>query len=284
MLRRIVVTLAIAALVIGCKGKTGPMGPTGPKGDQGLQGEQGTQGPQGEKGDMGDTGPAGPKGDQGDQGPAGPDGPAGPKGDKGDQGDAGPQGPQGDPGPQGPEGPPGTPGTEVVIWEDFEGFSNEIPAPWVKTGTPPWYRTSLFSKWDDHSAASGTPLANGQKTTVSIDVDFELVGMVSFYAGVSSHTSDFLNWYVDNVLVEGISGTPTTTSVDWRAPFSFAVPPGQHTISWSYEKDASLTGGLDQAWLDGILIIDYHSMPKIAPPTDPELPDGIVLRKGNYSI
>ncbi|MEW5875529.1 MAG: hypothetical protein AB1752_10135, partial [Candidatus Zixiibacteriota bacterium] len=212
----------------------------------------------------------GPEGPQGPEGPEGPQGPAGPEG---------PEGPQGPEGPEGPQGPPGESGnTDVLVWDDFESLF--APWSWSSCNDVTWGYSTLFAKWGNRSAASGD-IAGNQASTMCVNVTFDEVGLVSFYAGVSSHTTDFLNWYVDNTIVAGISGTPTTGDLTWQAPFMFVVPPGNHTISFTYEKDATQASGLDKAWIDGVLIMNFLGSAKIERPV---LPEGIIYREGNHSL
>jgi hypothetical protein len=96
--------------------------------------------------------------------------------------------------------------------------------------------------------------------------------LISFYGSVSSELGyDWLAWYIDGELVEGISGTAFNSQ--WM-PFSFAVPPGAHTISWSYVKDGTGTVGIDAGWIDGVMVVNFDGTPKLAPP---DVPDGILL-------
>jgi hypothetical protein len=46
------------------------------------------------------------------------------------------------------------------------------------------------------------------------------------------------------------SGTSVT---GWQA-FSLSLPPGPHTLTWSYEKDGNASFGADAAWLDAVVL------------------------------
>ncbi len=214
------------------------------------------------------------------KGPTGPIGPAGAKGDKGDtgsqgpQGQTGPQGPQGDTGSQGPQG---NPGSVLLRWEDFE--SGIQSPPWALGGNGPWFATTLFHQYGFRSAAAGL-ISDNQTSVLSFTGTFAQAGLVSFFAGVSSEYGyDWLAWYVDGTLVDGISGKNSVPGAVYFYPFSFTVPPGIHTISWYYMKDATGSDGLDTGFLDAIAIVNYQGSPKLVVP---ELPEGIVMRTGPY--
>ena len=60
--------MALAIVLVACKGDQGPLGPRGDQGVQGPQGVQGVQGAQGVEGSAGAQGPQGETGDKGDRG------------------------------------------------------------------------------------------------------------------------------------------------------------------------------------------------------------------------
>jgi len=71
---------------------------------------------------------------------------------------------------------------------------------------------------------------------------------ISFARKVSSEENyDYLRFYVDDVKVEEWSGTQS-----WEIE-TFNLTPGEHTLRWSYEKDANTIAGSDCAWIDDVV-------------------------------
>ncbi len=235
-----IICIGIFAL-LGCEGPEGPAGAIGPQGSQGDQGISGQQGP---------LGPQGPQGNTGNDGSDGEDGATGPQGD---------------------------PGTIPVFWEDW----NDLPAnpAWHTSGDQTWaIRTSAnLGHYGDRFLISG-PITHSQESSVWITGEFENAGLVTFFAAIGSETAyDWLWWRIDGELVNGISGNALGIPLFWKS-FTFPVPPGTHTIEWAYEKDATNSESIDEAWIDGILIMNVDQLAKSAPRESyPDLPDGFVL-------
>tara|TARA_X000000368_G_C22449925_1_gene458543 strand:- start:18 stop:521 length:504 start_codon:yes stop_codon:yes gene_type:complete len=71
---------------------------------------------------------------------------------------------------------------------------------------------------------------------------------------VSSESNyDFLKFYIDGQLQGEWSG-----EVNWSSE-TFFVNAGQHTFSWVYSKDESVSDGSDAAWVDYILFPPMNS-------------------------
>jgi hypothetical protein len=112
--------------------------------------------------------------------------------------------------------------------------------------------------------------ANGQIST-SFNSS---TGAVFFWWKVSSQANvDVLKFSSDSVERFRISG-----EVDWQRR-SYRLAAGSHTLSWVYTKDASLTGGLDRAWVDEVTF---------GPPEPPVLAQGpvagVVTEGSNYTF
>lgn len=181
------------------------------------------------------------------------------KGDKGDEGPTGPSGTQGPPGP-----------SYTDMWEDFES-GNFTTYPWQMSGDANWHIAVDRTKFGSRSACSGQ-IGHLQTSSLSISLNLPRAGLVSFYVSISSEMGfDALLWELDGEIVEGVTGIMPQ---DVWAAFTFAVPPGQHTVDWYYTKDGSVSSGDDCGWLDGVLITNY-SLSKIVPL--PVLPEGVVL-------
>ncbi len=203
------------------------------------------------------------------QGKRGPQGPAGPAGQSGLQGPSGLQGSTGPAGPAGPEGPQGPPGLVAIYWQDFE---SDVSCPiWCTFTDAPWY-FSGYAKFGSRSLSSAV-IGDGQSTSLYMDVESSTGCLMTFYGAVSSELGyDWLYWYLDGVAVQGISGY-ATTEYRWF-PFTFAIPPGVHRITWTYFKDVATSAGSDMAWIDGVMVVNYSGSPKLAAPV---LPKGFLL-------
>jgi len=72
-------------------------------------------------------------------------------------------------------------------------------------------------------------------------------GTVSFYWRVSSEDGyDYLEFYIDNVRQDRISGSVTS----WQQKSYNVTGEGQHTFKWRYIKDSSVSEGDDRGYVD----------------------------------
>ena len=136
-----------------------------------------------------------------------------------------------------------------LILEDWESgtFDNFL---WTFGGNSPWTITTENPFEGMYCAKSGD-IVNLQSSQLNLDYTVMDDDSLSFYRKVSSETSyDFLEFYIDSVLVDEWSGEK-----DWLR-VTYPVTAGQHTFRWSYAKDISMTGGQDAAW------VDYISFPQ----------------------
>ncbi len=70
-------------------------------------------------------------------------------------------------------------------------------------------------------------------------------GTLSYWWKVDSESGwDFLRFKMDGSEVQAISGFRNWMEV------THSVPAGNHTLSWTYDKDGSVSTGSDAAWLD----------------------------------
>ncbi|MCX7983941.1 MAG: hypothetical protein N3A63_03445 [Bacteroidetes bacterium] len=162
------------------------------------------------------------------------------KGDKGEKGDMGPVG------PAGPAGHTFTP-----LWEDFEtgDFSKY---PWQHSGSAYWSVTSATAFFGTQSVRSGT-ISHNQKSDLTIAVNLSKASLLYYYYKTSCESGyDGLIFYIDNIQRTSHSGVMS----GWGLTY-FVLPPGNHTLKWSYVKDGTNSAGSDCAWLDGIYISDY---------------------------
>ncbi len=142
--------------------------------------------------------------------------------------------------------------------EGFESgdFSNW---DWQQGGTAPWFIQSGTVFEGSYAAQSGA-ITHNQTSTMSLSLDVNPAGNISFAYSVSSEANyDYLQFYIDGALQAEWAGTIGWTEV------SFPVGAGTHTFAWTYYKDGSVSTGSDCAWVDSI------QMPPMTPPTFPDI-------------
>ncbi|MDA3886067.1 MAG: C25 family cysteine peptidase [Candidatus Delongbacteria bacterium] len=133
----------------------------------------------------------------------------------------------------------------VGLTETFESgdFSNN---DWIMSGTD-WVTDDTEVYNGNYSSKSGL-ISHSQKSKMSVEYNFGESGSISFYRKVSSEINyDYLYFYIDSNEKAKWSGDK-----GWEQ-ISYAVPPGIHELSWSYEKDPTTTKLEDCAWVDNIL-------------------------------
>jgi hypothetical protein len=136
--------------------------------------------------------------------------------------------------------------TAGAIVEDWEtaGFAKYN---WSVSGNAPWAINYLDKYEGSYSAKSGY-ITDNQVSSLQVTMDVIGYDDISFYYKVSSQEgSDFLKFYIDDVLASRRSGEQP-----WEY-FSYQVSPGTHTFRWTYEKDNLISQGADAGWLDYIV-------------------------------
>jgi hypothetical protein len=113
----------------------------------------------------------------------------------------------------------------------------------VVNGDADWF-------WQDADYFVGADAARSGAISHNMTSDMEIVvsgpGTANFYWKVSSEYGyDHLNYYVDDVLVDSISGN----ELFWINSGS-DIPAGDHVLSWKYIKDGNITSGQDCGWVD----------------------------------
>ena len=132
------------------------------------------------------------------------------------------------------------------LTDDFEtgDFSKN---EWVMYGND-W----LIDDVEVYSGAYSTKSADindSQYSEMMLTYEFGANASLSFYRKVSSEANyDYLYLYVGWDVIEKWSG-----ELGW-AKYSCDIEPGEHSISWYYEKDNAISNGSDCAWIDNILL------------------------------
>ena len=118
---------------------------------------------------------------------------------------------------------------------------------WSTSGNAPWVSESSVTH-DGLSAAQSGLITDSQSSSSQTTVTGP--GTLTFWWKVSSEEwFDFLTFYIDDVNQAAISG-----QVDWQQQ-TFAVDGGNHTLTWTYAKDPSVSVGADAGWLDQVIFI-----------------------------
>jgi hypothetical protein len=130
--------------------------------------------------------------------------------------------------------------------EDFE-TADYTQFNWNSISSFPWTIDATEFYEGMYSSVSAN-IGDNELSTMEIDIDVLSPGDISFMKKVSSEGGyDFLKFYIDGQLEGEWSG-----EVSWSAE-TFSVGTGQHTFTWVYEKDGSVSDGSDAAWVDYIL-------------------------------
>lgn len=129
-------------------------------------------------------------------------------------------------------------------WETagFEKFN------WQMGGETGWLINDA-QPFEGFYDAKSAPIDDEKSTEFSIHYELISDDSIVFYRKVSSEPDyDFLYFMIDGNEKGKWSGT-----VNWER-MAYAVSAGQHTFTWKYEKDYSMTGGDDCAWVDYIML------------------------------
>ena len=110
-----------------------------------------------------------------------------------------------------------------------------------------WFFQAEYKKLGEGAAQSG-PIVGGEQSSFSAIVDGPTI--VEFWWKVSSENGfDYLSVSVNEEIREKISG-----ETDWILQ-SVKLPEGSNKLTWKYEKDDSISEGLDTGWVDSIEVL-----------------------------
>ena len=152
-----------------------------------------------------------------------------------------------------------------------EGFEtgNFTAFPWIQGGSLPWIVQTADKLSGSYAAKSGT-ISDSQTSELSLSLNINTAGNVSFYHKVSSESNyDFLKFYLDGTELGSWSGAGTWTAA------SYPVTTGLHTFKWQYLKDSSVSSNSDCAFIDHISFPAY-SIPVVYNP-----PQNLTANAGN---
>ena len=144
--------------------------------------------------------------------------------------------------------------SSVVVAETFAD-TNGVPdgtvdlnLDWNNDVSNPWIQDANADSDGSGYSLRSPSLAQGSSTSFSTTID-TFGGNVSFWFKTSTDPSDKLQFFIDGNLVNEWSGTSNT----W-AKNTTSFGSGEHTFTWTYNKDASNIGGFDTVWIDDIEI------------------------------
>ncbi|MDE0827382.1 MAG: putative Ig domain-containing protein, partial [Akkermansiaceae bacterium] len=140
----------------------------------------------------------------------------------------------------------------------------------LSNAAPGWFRQTLTT-FDGIDAAQSDPINDDQNANFSI----EITGpeLLEYQYKVSSEEDfDFLTVSIDGQEEASFSG-----ELAWQAG-NLPIPPGSHTVTFSYIKDSSIAEGADTAWLDSFTLAGTTGRPAITSPSS------ITLDAGNDLI
>jgi hypothetical protein len=105
-----------------------------------------------------------------------------------------------------------------------------------------------FDPYEGAYCMKSGAINDDQESVVSITMDVLLESEISFYRAVSSESGyDYLRFYID-----GVQQAQWAGEEGWGLS-EFPVSPGERTFTWAYEKDYSVSNGLDCGFVDFII-------------------------------
>ncbi len=138
---------------------------------------------------------------------------------------------------------------EFIARQFTDGFESGdfSTLPWITNATEyPWFVQSKVVDVGQYAAQSYTNLPDSQSSSLMLTTSFTN-GVGSFDFKVSSEPNfDILTFSVNGTALAQWSG-----EVGW-ANYSFSLPAGTNTLEWTYAKDATISDGLDAAFLDDV--------------------------------
>jgi hypothetical protein len=111
----------------------------------------------------------------------------------------------------------------------------------------PWYVQDGTAAGGEFAASSGV-ISSFESSSLQLTADLD-AGVGSFAVRISSENNfDRMTFSLNGVPVSSWVG-----EVSWRT-FEFEVAAGKNVLEWRYEKDATLSAGLDAAFIDDLAL------------------------------
>ena len=106
-------------------------------------------------------------------------------------------------------------------------------------------------------------IINANETSIIAMTDTFNNGSITFSYKVSSEAGfDKFTFAIDGVEQLTVDG-----EVDWTEA-TFNLSAGSRTLRWQYTKDASVSQGIDTAWIDNLVITQDSTSPVTPPPAN----------------
>ncbi|MFC1857038.1 carboxypeptidase regulatory-like domain-containing protein [Thermodesulfobacteriota bacterium] len=140
-----------------------------------------------------------------------------------------------------------------------EALDNQT-VTWSTGGDKVWFGQSYWT-YNNEDAAQAGFISHSQSSWFETTVSGP--GTVTFcWAVLSEQDHDYLKFFVDDQEQFSISG-----NVDWRQETHEVSGDGSHTLKWEYNKNDSISYGLDTAWVDEI---NYRPLSLPGPAMNPD--------------
>jgi len=136
-----------------------------------------------------------------------------------------------------------------VVGIQVEGFETGDMSQfdWLTSGDADWEITDSEVYEGNYAVRSGE-IGDESESVLELSLEIIAAGEISFYYKVSSESGyDYLRFYIDGSMKDEWAG-----EAGW-AQASYAVSQGEHTFTWKYVKDYSVSGGEDCAWIDQVV-------------------------------
>ncbi|MBC8479269.1 MAG: carboxypeptidase regulatory-like domain-containing protein, partial [FCB group bacterium] len=140
--------------------------------------------------------------------------------------------------------------------------SGSLPDDWITLGSSGWVVVSDAAFDGLYSARSGD-IDDDQISSLSITVDVPMDDEISFFCKVACEDDDNNNWDFLFFAIDGEEMERWDGIVNWHQE-TYPVSAGEHTFTWTYSKDGSVSHYDDAGWIDAINL-----------PTGPDLTDVI---------
>ena len=122
-------------------------------------------------------------------------------------------------------------------------FETVLTSEWHSNTSAEWSRSNDQAYDGIYSLKSGL-VTDDNSSDIQLDLNTQLSVISFFYKVSSEYDCDFLNFYINDNLMDSWSG-----DVDWSFA-EYPIPEGNNTFKWEYEKDGYVSEGSDCAWID----------------------------------
>lgn len=135
--------------------------------------------------------------------------------------------------------------------EDFETAAFNL-VNWGFRGNRDW-KIDNENRFEGNYAARSGYILDSEESSMMVDMNVIIDGEISFYKMVSCEddTSTNNNYDYLTFLIDGVEQGRWDGITDWSQS-SYPITAGFHRFEWRYHKDATISRGMDGAWVDYI--------------------------------